>query len=260
MKNINDINTAFSKGKALITYLMAGDPFLENTRDYIIALDKGGADIIELGIPFSDPIAEGPTIQAANLRAIASNTDISGVLKLAGSLKGKLNALLMFMTYTNLLYSYGFEAFFAKCRECGISGVILPDLPFEEQSEVMEFADKYDVVLITLVAPTSGKRIEKIVSSAKGFIYLVSSMGVTGVRSVVLDQRDEVAEIRKHTDIPVAVGFGIHNELQAAEITDYADGIIIGSAVVEIIAEYGAEAGAKLESYVRRIKQVINPD
>ena len=255
---MNSIDTAFSKGKTLIAYLMAGDPGLENTRDYVLALEKGGVDIIELGIPFSDPIAEGETIQAANLRAIASNTGVNDVFSLAASLKGELTVALLFMTYTNLVFSYGYEDFFAKCSECGLSGVILPDLPFDEQAEVLEYADKYGVILITLVAPTSGKRISRIVKNAKGFIYLVSSMGVTGVRSDVQDQRDIVSEIKKNTHTPVAVGFGIHSPEQAAEISKYADGVIIGSAIVDLIASCGTEAGPALESYANQIKSAIN--
>ena len=257
-KTIDKVYAAFSNKKALITYLMAGDPDLEFTRDHILALERGGADIIELGIPFSDPIAEGETIQAANLRAIASNTNVNGVFALISSLKGELNAALMIMTYVNLLFSYGYEAFFAKCSECGVSGVILPDLPFEERFEVLDYSNKYDVILISMVAPTSGKRIEKIVKDAKGFIYLVSSMGVTGTRNVLADQQSMISEIKRYTETPVAVGFGIQNTEQAAEICKDADGVIIGSAIVNIIAKYGAYAGPELEAYARQIKRAIN--
>jgi tryptophan synthase alpha chain len=255
---MNNIKSAFSGGKAFIAYIMAGDPSPEKTREYILTMAKAGADIIELGAPFSDPIAEGETIQKANLRAFASGTNIHNTLELAASLKGELTAPLLIMTYVNLLHNYGYEAFFAKCVESGVSGVVLPDLPFEEQSEVAEYAERHGVTIITLIAPTSGERVEQIAKHAQGFIYLVSSMGVTGTRSdISADIPAIAARIKKHTDTPVAIGFGIHSPEQAAEISEIADGVIVGSAIVDIIAKLGGEAGPALEAYVRSMKSAL---
>ncbi|MDR0570873.1 MAG: tryptophan synthase subunit alpha [Clostridiales Family XIII bacterium] len=252
------IAAAFKGGKAFIAYLMAGDPTMEKTREYILAMVEAGADVIELGVPFSDPIAEGETIQAANLRAFASGTDVGKAFALAASLKGEMEAPLLFMTYVNLLHNYGYEAFFAKCAECGVSGVVLPDLPFEEQGELSAFAEASGVCLITLVAPTSGERAERMARDAKGFIYLVSSMGVTGVRSEIGAEVPALAAgMRARSKTPVAVGFGIHSPEQAAEMAAHADGVIVGSAIVDIIAKLGGEAKPALTEYVRAMKAAV---
>jgi tryptophan synthase alpha chain len=253
---MNNITAAFKGEKAFIAYLMAGDPDLGMTADYILALQEGGADLIEIGIPFSDPIAEGETIQNANLRAFASKTTLEGIFDMTSSLKGRVHIPLLFMSYVNPVFNYGYDAFFKKCLDCGISGVILPDVPFEEQEEVLPFAKKYGIEIVTLIAPTSLHRIENIAETAEGFIYLVSSMGVTGVRSVInADIRPIVAAIREKTGTPVAVGFGIHTPEQAAEISRYADGVIVGSAIVNIIAKNGGETAKELTEYVCAMKK-----
>ncbi|MDR3120495.1 MAG: tryptophan synthase subunit alpha [Clostridiales bacterium] len=245
-------------GKAFIAYLMAGDPDLAQTRASILALARGGADIIELGLPFSDPIAEGETIQAANLRAFASKTELSGIFELARSLKGELSAPLLFMTYLNPVFNFGYDAFFARCAACGVSGIIIPDLPFEEQAEVAVYTKKHGVALITLVAPTSGPRIAKIARGAEGYLYLVSSMGVTGVRGeITTDLPALVAEIRRHTNVPVAIGFGVHSPEQAGALSSLADGVIVGSAIVELIARHAADAPKILEAYARSMKSAM---
>jgi tryptophan synthase alpha chain len=250
------ITDAFKGKKAFIAYLMAGDPNLDKTADYILALQEGGADLIEIGIPFSDPIAEGETIQSANLRAFASGTALTGIFEMTLALKGKVNIPLLFMSYVNPIFNYGYDAFFKRCLRCGINGVILPDVPFEEQEEVLPFAKKYGIDIITLIAPTSLQRIENIAKTAEGFIYLVSSMGVTGVRSVISnDIRPIAAAVRERTGTPVAVGFGIHTPEQAAEISGYADGVIVGSAIVNIIAQNSGETAKELTDYVRSMKK-----
>jgi tryptophan synthase alpha chain len=253
MSNIKD---AFKGKKAFIAYLMAGDPNLDKTAEYILALQEGGADLIEIGIPFSDPIAEGETIQNANLRAFASKTTLNGIFEMTLALKGKVKIPLLFMSYVNPIFNYGYDAFFKRCLDCGVTGVILPDVPFEEQGEVLPFAQKYGIEIITLIAPTSFRRIENIAKTAEGFIYLVSSMGVTGVRSVISDDiRPIAAAIRERTDTPVAVGFGIHTPEQAAEISRYADAVIVGSAIVNIIAKNSGKTGIELTEYVRAMKK-----
>ncbi|MDR1571211.1 MAG: tryptophan synthase subunit alpha [Clostridiales Family XIII bacterium] len=253
------IADAFGRGKVFVAYLMAGDPSLAHTREFILEMERAGAGIIELGIPFSDPIAEGETIQGANLRAMASGTDMRGAFRLAASLKGELSAPLLFMTYANPVFAYGYGKFFAECAECGVSGVILPDMPFEEQGELSEHADRSGVDVITLVAPTSGERAVRIARAARGYLYLVSSMGVTGARDEIdPGVQARVSEIKRCADIPVAVGFGIHSPSQAAELSRFADGVIVGSAIVDIIARNGESAAGPLADYVRLMKAAMD--
>jgi tryptophan synthase alpha chain len=255
---MNRIAQAFSGKKAFIAYLMAGDPSLEKTREYIMALDRAGAGIIEVGIPFSDPIAEGEVIQAASLRALRSGATVGGVFETVGSLSGDVSAPILLMTYLNPVFSYGYDAFFRECRKRGVAGVIIPDLPFDERVEARPFAREYGVELISLVAPTSAGRIRRIAEGSEGFVYLVSSLGVTGPRAeITSDITGLVASVRKHTDTPVAVGFGIHTPKQAAEAARCADGVIVGSAIVSIIAEYGDEAGTRLDEYVSRMTRAL---
>ncbi|MDR2400197.1 MAG: tryptophan synthase subunit alpha [Deferribacteraceae bacterium] len=252
---MSKITEAFKGKKAFIAYLMAGDPDLEKTAEYILALQDGGADIIEIGIPFSDPIAEGETIQNATLRSLSSGTTPDGIFEMMAELKDKVKIPLLFMSYANPIFSCGYDSFFKRCSESGISGVILPDVPFEEAGEVLSHTQKYGIEVITLVAPTSVRRIANIAKSARGFIYVVSSMGVTGVRtSVNRDIRSVIDAIKRQTDIPAAVGFGINTPKQAAELLQYADGIIVGSAIVNIIAENSADTAEKLKKYVRSMK------
>ncbi|MCL2351195.1 MAG: tryptophan synthase subunit alpha [Firmicutes bacterium] len=253
MSKISDV---FKNKKAFIAYLMGGDPNLAKTKEYILALAGAGADIIEIGMPFSDPIAEGEVIQAANLRAFASGATLDGLFGMTVSLKGEVAVPLMFMGYLNPIFNYGYDRFFARCAECGVCGVIIADLPFEEQGEVLEYSDRHGVELITLVAPTSAERVARVAKNAMGFVYLVSSLGVTGARSeITTDIGALVAEIRRYTDTPVAVGFGVHSPEQARRIRGQADGVIVGSAIVEIIREYGENAAGELERYVREMTE-----
>ncbi len=256
---MNKIADAFNEKKALIAYLMAGDPCLEKSAEYILTAQEAGADLIEIGIPFSDPIAEGKVIQEASVRALNAGTRLDGIFEMVASLKDHIRVPLVFMTYLNPVFVYGYEGFFHTCKDLGVSGVIIPDLPFEEQEEVRLPASKYGVAVITLVAPTSSTRIEGIVKDAEGFIYLVSSMGVTGMRSkITSDIRDRVSELKKVTNLPIAVGFGISSPKQAAEYAQWADGVIVGSAIVNIIAEHGANAHDALKAYISAMKASMN--
>ena len=255
---MNKIADAFQNGKALITYLMAGDPDLSASARYILTAQEAGADLIEIGIPFSDPIAEGEVIEAASVRALQAGTKLTGVFDIVASIKEQIRVPLLFMTYLNPVYVYGYERFFARCAQIGICGIIIPDAPFEEQGEIKKVAEKYGVDVITLVAPTSQQRVEMIVREAEGFLYLVSSMGVTGVRSeITTDLSGIVAKIKQTTKIPVAVGFGISTPQQAAQYANVADGVIVGSAIVRIIAEYGKSAEKPLRDYIGGMKQAM---
>jgi tryptophan synthase alpha chain len=257
-KNRELITGIFKNGKALITYLTAGDPSLDKTEDYVLTMAENGSDLIEIGIPFSDPVAEGETIQNAMTRALSKKIDLDDIFNVVTNVRKKSNIPLVFMTYLNPLFSYGYEEFFKKCGSTGINGIIVPDMPFEEQDEIKGFTDKYGITVITLIAPTSKERINVLAKQAEGFIYLVSSLGVTGVRSRITTNIDAiVSEIKKVTDIPVAVGFGISTHEQAKKMAKSADGVIIGSAVVKIIAEYKENAAPKLAKYVSEIKRAI---
>jgi tryptophan synthase alpha chain len=249
------IKEAFSNKKAFIAYLMAGDPDLAASAEYILAAQEAGADMIEIGIPFSDPIAEGEVIQAASERALKAGARLDGVFEMVASLKGRMRVPMVFMSYLNPLYAYGYERFFARCAEIGVCGVIIPDMPYEEQGETREASRKYGIEVVTLVAPTSLKRIAGIAKDAEGFVYLVSSMGVTGVRGeITTDLPAIVAEIRKFTDIPIAIGFGVSTPEQAKRYSAIADGVIVGSAIVRIIGGAGAETKTKLTEYIRAMK------
>jgi tryptophan synthase alpha chain len=236
------IPNAFAKGKAFIAFVTGGDPTLELSERYILAMVEAGASLIEIGIPFSDPIAEGPVIQEANLRALAAGTRVRDVLALAARLRTQTQVPLVFMTYLNPVFHFGYEAFFAEVEQAGVDGIIICDLPFEEKDELAAIAAAHGVDLISMIAPTSAERIARIAATATGFIYLVSSLGVTGVRSeITTDLAALVAQIRAATSLPVAIGFGIHAPEQARQLGALADGVIVGS---EIVRRIGAAATA----------------
>ena len=252
------IKDAFEGKKAFIAYLMAGDPNLAASAEYILAAQDAGADMVEIGIPFSDPIAEGEVIQAASARALKAGTRLDGVFEMVASIKDKMRIPVVFMTYLNPLFVYGYDRFFARCAEIGICGVIVPDMPFEEQGETREASLKHGVEVVTLIAPTSEKRVAGIAKSAQGFIYLVSSMGVTGVRGeITTDLPAIVSEIRKHTDLPIAIGFGVSTPEQAKRLAGIADGVIVGSAIVRIIGQGGAKAKEALCEYIGSMKRGV---
>ncbi|MGL4606270.1 MAG: tryptophan synthase subunit alpha [Eubacteriaceae bacterium] len=240
--------------KVFIGFLTAGDPSLEKTEEYIIAMANAGADLIEIGIPFSDPIAEGKVIEAANLRALSVGTTTDKIFDMILNVRKKVDVPLVFLTYLNPVFSYGYELFFKRCKKVGVHGIIIPDLPLEEQAELLDIANSENVDVISLIAPTSEKRVLKIAKDAKGFIYLVSSMGVTGVREEIkTNLQTIVTSIKSVTNIPVCVGFGISTPEQAMDIWQYADGVIVGSAIVRIIEKYGDNAEQAIKDYVSKM-------
>ncbi|MDR1851334.1 MAG: tryptophan synthase subunit alpha [Propionibacteriaceae bacterium] len=256
---MSDISKAFADGKAFIAFLTGGDPTLAASERYLVAMAEAGADLLEIGIPFSDPIAEGPVIQAANIRALSAGANVDGIFELARRVHAKIDTPLVFLTYLNPVFHYGYERFCERCRECGVSGLIIPDLPYEEQGELKPIAAKHGIDIITLIAPTSEGREAQIAKDATGFVYAVSSLGVTGVRSeITTDLARMVGDIKKQTDTPVAVGFGVHSPEQAAEIGAFADGVIVGSKIVSIIAEQGEDAEVPLREYVASMKNALS--
>jgi len=255
---MSNIAKAFQNGKAFIGFVTGGDPCIEKTREFVLEMFRAGADLVEIGIPFSDPIAEGPVIQEANIRAMSAGTTVEKLFTLVEDLRKDTAAPLVFLTYLNPVFHYGYDAFFKRCGKAGLDGIIIPDLPFEEQGEVKGAASKYGIDLISLIAPTSEARIKEIVKTATGFIYVVSSMGVTGVRGkITTDIAAITTAIKSMTKVPVAVGFGIHTPAQAGEIAKIADGVIVGSAIVKIIAEHGKGAGPHVHQYVKSMKEAI---
>ncbi|MBR1693624.1 MAG: tryptophan synthase subunit alpha [Lachnospiraceae bacterium] len=251
---MSNIQKAFADKKAFIPFLTAGDPNLDKTYEYILQLEKAGAALIEIGIPFSDPIAEGPVIQAANVRALSAGCTTDKVFDMVGKVRQKTDIPLVFLTYLNPVFKYGYERFCARCKEAGIDGLIIPDMPFEEKGELKEIARKYDVDIISLIAPTSKERIETIAKDADGYIYVVSSMGVTGVRSEIkTNVKEIVSHIKAVTDVPVAIGFGINTRAQVQEFWQYADGVIVGSAIVKLIEKYGENAADAIGDYIHQM-------
>jgi len=255
---MNRIKNAFKNGKAFIGFVTGGDPSIEKTKEFVMEMIRAGADLVEIGIPFSDPIAEGPVIQEANNRALAAGATIEKLFTLVEELRKETNTPLVFLTYINPVFHYGYDAFFKRCDNIGLDGIIIPDLPFEEQAPVREAASKHNIDLISLIAPTSEARIKEIAKNASGFIYLVSSMGVTGIRSEInTDLTSITAAIRSVTQIPVAIGFGIHSPQQAEQMAKIADGVIVGSAIVKIAAEHGAQTGPHIYRYVKEMKEAV---
>ena len=253
------ITEAFEKGKAFIPFITCGDPSLEVTEQLVYAMEEAGADLIELGIPFSDPTAEGPVIQRANVRALSGGVTTDKVFDMVVKIRKNSSVPMVFMTYANVVFSYGTERFIKTAAEIGMDGLILPDVPFEEKEEVDVVASRYGIDLISMIAPTSKERIRKIAKGAKGFLYVVSSMGVTGERTnITTDIGGMLKEIRSVSSVPAAVGFGIHTPDQAAEISKTADGVIVGSAVVKLIEKYGSHAGGHLYTYVRMMKEAVS--
>lgn len=252
------ISEAFQNRKAFIPFITCGDPDLETTKSVVREAVKNGADLIELGIPFSDPTAEGPVIQGANLRALSTGVTTDKIFDLVRELRLDVKIPMVFMTYANVVFSYGAERFISTCKEIGMDGLILPDLPFEEKEEFEPLCNQYGVDLISLIAPTSENRIAMIAKEAKGFIYLVSSLGVTGTRSeITTDLASIVRVIRDNTDIPCAIGFGISKPEQAKRMSQIADGVIVGSAIIKIIEQYGQEAPSPVGDYVKEMKEAI---
>lgn len=251
---MSKIGEAFINKKAFIAFITCGDPDLETTAACVRAAVANGASLIELGIPFSDPTAEGPVIQGANLRALTGGVTTDKIFDLVRELRVDVNVPMVFMTYANVVFSYGAERFLSTCQQIGMDGIILPDLPYEEKEEFLPLCHTYGVDLISLIAPTSANRIAMIAKEAEGFIYVVSSLGVTGTRSEIkTDLASIVKVIRENTDIPCAIGFGISNPEQAKKMAGISDGAIVGSAIIKIIEKYGREAAPHVGDYVREM-------
>lgn len=252
------INEAFANGKAFIPFITCGDPDLDTTKEIVKSMAANGADLIELGIPFSDPTAEGPVIQGANLRALTNGVTTDKIFEMVKELRQEVTIPMVFMTYANVVFSYDADKFIKTCSEIGIDGLILPDLPFEEKDEFDDICTKYNVDLISLIAPTSANRIAMIAKEAQGFIYIVSSLGVTGVRSEInTDIPSMVKLIRENASVPCAVGFGISTPAQAAKMASISDGAIVGSAIIKLVAQYGKNAAAPVGEYVMSMKNAI---
>lgn len=255
---MSNIKKAFENGKAFIAFVTCGDPDLETTAKVVRAAVENGADLIELGIPFSDPAAEGPVIQGANLRALRGGITTDKIFAFVKELRRDVKVPMVFMTYANVVFSYGAEKFISTCRDIGIDGLILPDLPYEEKEEFLPTCRQYDVELISLIAPTSENRISMIAREAEGFIYIVSSLGVTGTRSEIkTDLASIVKVVRENTKVPCAIGFGISTPEQAKRMADISDGAIVGSAIVKLIEKYGTDAPEHVAEYVKSMKDAI---
>ena len=253
---MSNIKRAFDHGKAFIAFITCGDPDLKTTAACVRAAVRGGADLIELGIPFSDPTAEGPVIQAANERALKGGVTTDKIFEMVKELRGEIAVPMVFMTYANVVYSYGIERFCDRCVATGIDGMILPDVPYEEKEEFAPACRARGLSFISLIAPTSANRIAMIAKEAEGFLYIVSSLGVTGVRSeITTDIGAMVKLVRANTAIPCAVGFGISTPAQAKRMADLSDGAIVGSAIVRLIAEHGADAPGYVREYVKSMKE-----
>lgn len=256
---MSNIQKAFQRSKeegkkAFIPFITAGDPHLEATEAFIYALEEAGSTLIELGIPFSDPVADGPTIQRANIRAMEKGIHIDKVFDMVAKVRKRTSIPLVFLLYANTVYHYGISHFFKRCQETGVDGVIVPDIPFEEKDEFNLVAKDYKVDFISLVAPTSKERIKAISEEATGFLYCVSSLGVTGTRDTIqTDLREMFEHIHSCCTIPTALGFGISTPEQAKALKKYADGIIVGSAMVEIIENYGEKAAEPLKAFAKEM-------
>lgn len=255
---MSKIENAFKNGKAFIPFLTCGDPNIETSEQIIYEMVKNGADLIEIGIPFSDPTAEGVVIQSANERALKVGITTDDVFQMVARVRQTVQIPLVFMTYANVIFTYGIERFMKKSAEVGMDGIILPDLPFEEKEEFAAVARKYNLDLISLIAPTSNDRVKMIAAEAEGFVYCVSSLGVTGVRSnITTDVGAMVELVKSEKQIPCAIGFGISTPEQAKHMSQFADGVIVGSAIVKICAEYKENAPKKVGEYVKTMKEAI---
>lgn len=255
---MSKIKSAFKNGKAFVPFITCGDPDLETTAAAVRAAVENGANLVELGIPFSDPTAEGPVIQGANLRALEGGVNTDRIFDFVRNLRQDVKVPMVFMTYANVVFSYGAEEFISACKDIEIDGLILPDLPFEEKDDFLPLCHKYGVDLISLIAPTSDNRIAMIAKEAEGFIYVVSSLGVTGTRSEIkTDLKSIVDIIRQNTDVPCAIGFGISTPEQAQKMAGISDGAIVGSAIIKLLEKYGKDAPKYIGEYVKSMKYAL---
>ena len=255
---MSNIAKAFDHGKAFIAFITCGDPDLETTRETVIRMVEAGADLIELGIPFSDPTAEGPVIMDADKRALDGGVTTDDIFAFTKELRKTVKVPMVYMTYANVVYHYGAEKFCSKAQDAGIDGLILPDVPFEEKADFDEVCQNHGMDLVSMIAPTSENRIAEIAKEAKGFLYVVSSLGVTGTRSAITtDLRPMIELIRENTDIPCAIGFGISNPEQCRQMASLADGAIVGSAIVKIVAKNGKDSAEPVAAFVKEMKDAI---
>lgn len=255
---MSNIQKAFENGKAFIAFITCGDPDLATTAEVVKEAARNGADLIELGIPFSDPTAEGPVIQGANIRALEGGVTTDKIFDFVRELRKEVTVPMVFMTYANVVFSYGSEKFIATCKEIGMDGLILPDVPYEEKEEFQSICDQHDIDFISLIAPTSENRIAMIAKEAKGFLYIVSSLGVTGTRTEIKTDLSSIVEVvRQNTDVPCAIGFGISTPEQAKKMAGLSDGAIVGSAIIKILEKYGTEAPKYVGEYVKSMKDAI---
>ncbi|HBG23286.1 MAG TPA: tryptophan synthase subunit alpha [Syntrophomonas sp.] len=256
---MNRVQEVFANGKAFIPFITAGDPSLDITEQLVVQMAEAGADLIELGIPFSDPVAEGPVIQEADNRALAAGATTDKIFAVVERIRLSCNVPIAFMTYANPIFTYGTDRFMENCQKAGIDAVIVPDVPLEEKAEFMPSCSQYGVSMISMIAPTSHNRIRMIAREAEGFLYCVSSMGVTGVRRELGGNVEQMIKVVKEVkDIPCAIGFGISNPEQAAQMAQVSDGVIVGSAIVEIISQYGTDCVPHVVEYVRGMKDAVN--
>ena len=241
--------------KAFIAFITGGDPDIETTENLILAMEEAGVDIVEIGIPFSDPVAEGIVIQEANKRALEGGCTVDKLFGMVERLRKKTDTPLLFMTYANPIFAYGKERFMAKCKDVGIDGIIVPDVPFEEKEEFEGECGRYGIYLVSLIAPTSGERVEKIAREAQGFLYCVSSLGVTGVRSDINKNiAGLIKKVKAVSSVPCAVGFGISTPEQARDMAKISDGVIVGSAIVRLIAEHGKNSVNPIKNLISEMK------
>lgn len=255
---MNKIADAFTNKKAFIPFITAGDPDLDTTKELILAMQEAGADLIEIGIAFSDPVAEGPVIQEADDRALAAGTTTDKIFDMVASLQEQIHIPLVFMTYINPIYVYGTERFANKMKECGVAGVIVPDVPFEEKQEIDEIFKSCGLTVISMIAPTSAERVQMIAREAEGFVYCVSSLGVTGVRTEISTGIASLIEqVKAVRDIPCAIGFGISTPEQAKAMAKISDGAIVGSAIVRMVAEHGRDSVPYVRDYVASMKRAV---
>lgn len=255
---MSKLRKAFENGKAFIAFITCGEPDLETTAKAVNAAVENGADLIELGIPFSDPTAEGPVIQGANLRALTGGITTDKIFAFVKELRRDVKVPMVFMTYANVVFSYGAERFISTCKDIEIDGLILPDLPFEEKGEFLPICHKYGVDLVSLIAPTSENRVAMIAKEAEGFLYIVSSLGVTGMRSEInTDLASIMKVVRENTDLPCAIGFGISTPEQAKKMADISDGAIVGSSIIKLLEKHGKEAPKYIGEYVKSMKDAI---
>lgn len=255
---MNKIEQAFNNKKAFIPFVTAGDPDLDTTKEIILAMQEAGADLIEIGIPFSDPVAEGPVIQEADLRALESGTTTDKIFDMVKSIQEQLTVPVVFMTYINPIYVYGTEKFAKRASECGVAGVIVPDVPFEERGEIQEIFKQFDMAVISMIAPTSSDRVKMIAGEAEGFVYCVSSLGVTGVRTELSTEISSlIQDVKSVKNIPCAIGFGISTPEQAKTMAAISDGAIVGSAILKIVEEHGRDSVSHVREYVKKMKEAV---